>query len=50
MKRLLDKLFRRQPAVRDDTLRAGQPGPELSGKDAALRATGKNAWMRPGGF
>ncbi|NAZ83757.1 hypothetical protein GTR02_18245 [Kineococcus sp. R8] len=39
---------RRRPAVRDDTLRAGQ-GPAVDGSSAALRAIGRNAWMLPGG-
>ncbi len=35
-------------AAHDDTLRAGQEAP-LDGSGAALRAMGRNAWMRPGG-
>jgi hypothetical protein len=43
------RLRRRLAAERDDTLRAGSveaPTPS----DAALRAGGSTAWMRPGGF
>ena len=43
------RLRRRFAADRDDTLRAGtsdSPTPS----DAALRAGGSTAWMRPGGF
>ena len=39
---------RRRQAVHDDTLRAGQER-ELDPGSAALRAAGRNAWMRPGG-
>ncbi|NAZ74498.1 hypothetical protein GTQ99_03545 [Kineococcus sp. T13] len=39
---------RRRRAVRDDTLRVGQER-ELDPGSAALRAAGRNAWMRPGG-
>ena len=39
---------RRREAVRDDTLRAGRER-ELDPAGAALRAAGRNAWMRPGG-
>ncbi len=46
--RALRRSRRREAAVRDDTLRAGRD-PEVDGSGAALRAMGRNAWMRPGG-
>uniref|UniRef100_UPI003D7E361C hypothetical protein n=4 Tax=unclassified Kineococcus TaxID=2621656 RepID=UPI003D7E361C len=46
--RALRRSRRRGAGVRDDTLRAGRD-PELDGSGAALRAMGRNAWMRPGG-
>lgn len=40
----------RRPRGRDETLRAGAAGDVLSPQQAALRAGGRKAWMRPGGF
>lgn len=46
---LAARLRRRFAAERDDTQRAGvSDAPTAS--DAALRAGGSTAWMRPGGF
>ncbi|WP_432545294.1 hypothetical protein [Kineococcus sp. SYSU DK004] len=39
---------RRRARPHDDTLRAGQ-SQEVDGEDAALRAMGRNAWLRGGG-
>jgi len=46
---LAARLRRRYAAERDDTLRAGS-GEAPTPSEAALRAGGSTAWMRPGGF
>jgi len=46
---LAARLRRRFAAERDDTRRAGVSG-ATTPSDAALRAGGSTAWMRPGGF
>ena len=43
------RLRRRYAAQRDDTQRAGTAD-EANPYDAAQRAGGSSAWMRPGGF
>ena len=41
-------LATRRPQQRDDQVRAGSPT-ENDVRSATLRASGTNAWMRPGG-
>ncbi|GGL02867.1 hypothetical protein GCM10007382_23440 [Salinibacterium xinjiangense] len=45
---LVVRVRRRQPQVRDETVRAGVSDPQDQ-FTAASRATGVNAWMRPSG-